>query len=648
MDTIQITVDLNGNHIRTQDYSTDTHITIGRGDENVLILESSSVSRNHCVLKYIDGQWILDDLASTNGVQLDGKRVSNEAVRNKSIISIRPFQLLITLPELESQKLDTSTDDSDSTIIEDSTIVDSTIVDFHHDEEEPTLVGATLGGGNASHSEKSKQDFILVQSGLSAGTSVPLFKKNIIGRTNSCDLVLTDDGIEAKHVEIVLKGSSYTFSNITPQSVIRLNGKDVSSGTLKDGDVLQLGQVVLCLRLETKNSLMNNFSHINKRVAALSILLIIMVVGTIGILSKGDNNKSENGNSQVVDQGLEVEKPTPGAPTSDPKRDDGENEKMSNSDNLLVKKEEMSLAQKRDFDLLMNEAKKYMDNGDYRKAANRCKSALGVAPGNASAQLLLEQSQTKLREEKDLVAQKAKLSEQYRADALSKISKIDDLIKSGDLMSAQEAMSELEKQNQEFPKLAEIQRKTKKLRNILTKEQTRYQVNIESRKVSFEKQLEALRLTYDAAEQAYYAEKYSEAKELWLTVANTHLNIPEKKQAAANIRTLDKVVREKVQLSYKKAKKAIGKKDYPKAVIYLSQILEMDAQHSQAKNDFDRLYPVQVKKAEHAYRTGLVFEGISRMDKAITQWRKATTILPLVDSKYYILARKRLEEHGVR
>lgn len=643
---MKITVELNGNHINTQDCSTDTSITVGRADDNIIVLESSSVSRNHCVINYIDGLWILDDLQSTNGVQLDGKRISSEAVKNKSIIAIRPFQLLISLPEEEQGELITSdADDSDSTIIEDRTVVD---LDHSEDEEEPTLVGGGLGGGSVSHSENKKQDFILVQSGLSAGTSLPLFKKNIIGRKNSCDLVLSDDGIEAEHVEIVLGAASYRFSNLMPRNAIQLNGKTVSSGSLKNGDVLKLGQVELGVRLETKSGLRGSSPVVNKRVALLSILLVVMVCGTIGVFSMGGSEKEEPGNSGAIPPNPKIENTVPGTVLSGEEIESGKSEKTRKDDELIVKKEEMTLAQKRDFDLFMNEARQYMDLKDYRTAATRCKSALGVDPGNSSARKLLEECHAKLQEKEDLVAQQEKLSDEYRKTALLKIVEIGELITAGDLMSALEEVSELEKQNEAFPQLAEIQKQTQRVRMRLSKEQSKYQNKIKKTKLSFEKQLEALRLAYDAGERAYNDGKYDQARELWLKVANTHLNIPEKKQAAINISKLDKEVSKEAELSYKKAKQAIGKKDFPTAVVYLSQVLAMDAAHGEAKKDYDRLYPMQMKKAEHAYREGLVFEGISRIDQAIKQWRKVTTILPLVDDKYYILARKRLEEHGVR
>src|SRR5688500_16172446 len=56
-------------------------ITIGRGNANDLVLNDSSVSRFHCVVKQReDGTVVIADRGSTNGVHLNGKPIEQEAV----------------------------------------------------------------------------------------------------------------------------------------------------------------------------------------------------------------------------------------------------------------------------------------------------------------------------------------------------------------------------------------------------------------------------------------------------------------------------------------------------------------------------------------------------------------------------------------
>jgi hypothetical protein len=59
--------------------SKDPVITIGRLDSNRVCLADSNVSRRHCaIVNYLDDVWIYD-LASTQGVFVDGKKIERKA-----------------------------------------------------------------------------------------------------------------------------------------------------------------------------------------------------------------------------------------------------------------------------------------------------------------------------------------------------------------------------------------------------------------------------------------------------------------------------------------------------------------------------------------------------------------------------------------
>ena len=51
-------------------------LTIGRGNDNHLVLNDAKVSRNHLRVDYCDDRIIIEDLSSKNGTYLDGKMIS--------------------------------------------------------------------------------------------------------------------------------------------------------------------------------------------------------------------------------------------------------------------------------------------------------------------------------------------------------------------------------------------------------------------------------------------------------------------------------------------------------------------------------------------------------------------------------------------
>ena len=55
---------------------TDEPITIGRADDSTIALTDDYVSTKHARLVSQGGQWVLEDLGSTNGTYLDRQRVT--------------------------------------------------------------------------------------------------------------------------------------------------------------------------------------------------------------------------------------------------------------------------------------------------------------------------------------------------------------------------------------------------------------------------------------------------------------------------------------------------------------------------------------------------------------------------------------------
>ena len=54
----------------------DQQVTIGRADDNALVLTDDYVSSHHARLRLDGDGWLLEDLGSTNGVLLDGRRIT--------------------------------------------------------------------------------------------------------------------------------------------------------------------------------------------------------------------------------------------------------------------------------------------------------------------------------------------------------------------------------------------------------------------------------------------------------------------------------------------------------------------------------------------------------------------------------------------
>ncbi len=65
-------------------------LSIGRLSYNDVVLPYAQISRQHAELRNINGQWWIADLHSTNGLQLDSRRIQEHALANGDRIVLAP------------------------------------------------------------------------------------------------------------------------------------------------------------------------------------------------------------------------------------------------------------------------------------------------------------------------------------------------------------------------------------------------------------------------------------------------------------------------------------------------------------------------------------------------------------------------------
>ena len=63
-------------------------VTLGRGSENDIAIDSGSVSIHHAEMRRVEGGYELRDVGSTNGIKLDGIRLELIPLRNGATVKI--------------------------------------------------------------------------------------------------------------------------------------------------------------------------------------------------------------------------------------------------------------------------------------------------------------------------------------------------------------------------------------------------------------------------------------------------------------------------------------------------------------------------------------------------------------------------------
>lgn len=78
-------------------------IRIGRDAKNDLVIAHKSVSSKHAELNYVDGQWRLDDLKSTNGSFINGEKITHTMIKPGQLINIGQIKLVYNLNSIQEE-----------------------------------------------------------------------------------------------------------------------------------------------------------------------------------------------------------------------------------------------------------------------------------------------------------------------------------------------------------------------------------------------------------------------------------------------------------------------------------------------------------------------------------------------------------------
>ncbi|MCL4247127.1 MAG: FHA domain-containing protein [Anaerolineae bacterium] len=192
--------------------------TIGRADSNDIIVKEQRISRQHAVINYRDGVFIISDLGSANGVYVNDTKIE------------RPFPLaagdIIRLLSLELRF--------------ESAYVDVGQVD------NTTLITVPINTGTG---------VLTISSGPQDGNRFYLVRNRVtIGRaTSSADweICLQDPSVSRPHAVLELVESIWVLRDLGSANGTRVNDAPVNEKgrTLRDGDVITFGNTVAVFRV---------------------------------------------------------------------------------------------------------------------------------------------------------------------------------------------------------------------------------------------------------------------------------------------------------------------------------------------------------------------------------------------------------------
>ena len=165
-------------------------VSIGRTADNEIVIPDSAVSSHHCTITWSDGSYWLEDLDSSNGTRIRGRRIKKAPIQHGDEISVSIYPFLFYNKTLPLEK-----------------------------------------------------SFLVFIDGELGGEEIALNKPRIvIGRDSECEIAINSSSISKRHAEIIVKDGAYTIQDLESTNGTLVNEKKIESVILQHGDKIQVGK----------------------------------------------------------------------------------------------------------------------------------------------------------------------------------------------------------------------------------------------------------------------------------------------------------------------------------------------------------------------------------------------------------------------
>jgi pSer/pThr/pTyr-binding forkhead associated (FHA) protein len=225
--------------------------TIGRLPDNAVVIDSPAVSGHHaCVFREGD-HFVVEDLASTNGTFVNGKRVTRHALQHGDTMRLGKHTILFETVDGEQfdaqERAEPIMTNPGETIFLEADKYKSLLATLRETETRAT----------AGAPEPAATVNVGVLRVLSGRSDQPEYKldayTSVVGKSDNA-LVRLQGWFKPKEaIAIARSGASYVATGLSGTTFIN---KQPLSGrrTLEDGDVLEVSGLTLEFRLEAKSA----------------------------------------------------------------------------------------------------------------------------------------------------------------------------------------------------------------------------------------------------------------------------------------------------------------------------------------------------------------------------------------------------------
>ncbi len=249
--------------------------TVGSSPGLDLVVDSQVVSGKHCRLTSVEGGYLLEDLASTNGTFVNGFRVKGETfVTRRDVVTLglsQPFLWPIEEPPAPSSRVVSIGREADNDIVVNLTTVSGrhARVTWNGVPGEALIEDLGSANGTSVGSPDRKVSKSLIRTGdtvflgshpLPAGEILARLERGplptvsvgdvplVLGRNPGCGLVIDSPAVSGRHARLSRKGNGFVIEDLGSSNGTFVNGARINIPMpVNPGDAIGLGSYSLTL-----------------------------------------------------------------------------------------------------------------------------------------------------------------------------------------------------------------------------------------------------------------------------------------------------------------------------------------------------------------------------------------------------------------
>src|SRR3989338_6319774 len=201
-------------------------LTLGRSQDNDIVLDAPHISRQHARLNVHDDKVVVENLSSVGKILYQDEARESVELKSGDFFTIPPYRVEIQISGLAHEHVSVPATHEDT--------------DAHDFSVTPMM---SFGSEETSSTQVRKSDRVGVLESMKIGIKKEISQdeKFTIGRASSNSLHFEDDNLSRHHCSIVFEENQFVIEDLSSGNGTFVNDRQIQKHALKSGDRIRLG-----------------------------------------------------------------------------------------------------------------------------------------------------------------------------------------------------------------------------------------------------------------------------------------------------------------------------------------------------------------------------------------------------------------------